>query len=437
MISDIFTMSLDALRSHKVRTVLTLLGVIIGISSVIMVTAAGNSVKSFIEEQWNIFHPTGMIIGTGVASDPPQLSFTRTVFTDNDVEKINNLPHVEDASPIGIVPIRKIMIREGFLKWSSKAGGTMYASTPSMLKVLNLKIEEGGRVFEEGKNEIVISENTAMTFGKDKQLKVGDTVYLQRTASTIIKAEIVGILKNSENVNILNQMTAPSIIGPVDPYYSTYIGSNVGGILKKTTAYGMLYATATDKGSVDEAKNEILEYLSSSQSDAKKYKDETSDFVVVTQQYILSKIDQVMNVQRMFITAIALISLIVGGIGIANIMYATVTERTREIGTMMAIGAKRRDIMQLFLFQSAMIGLFGGILGCVLGASGSAFVVEVISNYMNELGGSALSGKIALVFSMDWFFVAVFFGIAIGIVAGVLPARKAAKMDPVVALRYS
>jgi putative ABC transport system permease protein len=149
------------------------------------------------------------------------------------------------------------------------------------------------------------------------------------------------------------------------------------------------------------------------------------------------RIDEVMNVIRMLVTAIALISLFVGAIGIANIMFATVTERTREIGTMMAIGAKRKHILQLFLYQSIIIGLIGAILGCILGASGSAFVVQVLNNYIRQLGGSALTGSVPLIFPAEWFFIAVIFGVLAGVAAGVLPARKASKMDPVVALRYT
>ena len=88
MIKDIFLMGLDALRSHKIRTLLTLMGIIIGISSVIMVSTAGTSVQSFVEEKWDIFDPTGMVVGTGVATDPPKLSFNQVVFTDNDIQKI-------------------------------------------------------------------------------------------------------------------------------------------------------------------------------------------------------------------------------------------------------------------------------------------------------------------------------------------------------------
>ena len=435
MIADAFLMSLDALRSHKVRTFLTLLGIIIGISSVIIVTTAGDSVSYFVEEQWDIFDPTAMLIGVGTASDPPRISFTQSVFTDNDVKKIQDLPNVKNVAPVGVIPLRKVSIRNTFLKWENAPGGSMYASTPEMLDILKLEIAEG-RAFKEGKNEIVVTKTTTELFGKDKPLKIGDTVYIQRIDSKTIRAKIVGILKESSEGNILTQLTTPSILGPTDPFYSTFIGSNVGGILNRITAYIVLYATANDKENVDTAKNEIMDYLNRS-SDASKYKKEKYDFVIVTQQYIIDRIERVMGVIKMLVTIIALISLAVGGIGIANIMFATVTERTREIGTMMAIGAKRRFILQLFLYQSTIIGLIGAILGVVLGASGSAFIIQVLNSYIKELGGTAFTGAIGLNFSYQWFGIAVIFGVLTGIVAGVLPARKAAKMDPVVALRYS
>ncbi|MGF3584921.1 MAG: ABC transporter permease [Thermoplasmatota archaeon] len=435
MIADIFLMSLDALRSHKIRTFLTLIGVIIGIGSVIIVTTAGSSVRVFIEEQWNIFNPTGMVIGIGTDSDPPQISFREIGFTDHDIDELKKLPYIKEVAPIGFLPLKAIKIREGFLNWQSKAGGTMYATTPGLLDIMGMEIEEG-RMFQNKKSEIVMSRSMTKLFGVNKELKVGDTLYIQRLDGKLIKTTLVGILRESETSNVMSQVTSLSIAGPVDPYYTSYFGSNVGGIIKRVTAYGILYAGATDKEHVDDAKEQILGYLNT-KSDAINYKDKNSDFVVITQQYIISKVDQIMNVMSMLITSIALVSLLVGGIGIANIMFATVTERTREIGTMMAIGAKRRYIMTLFLYQSAMIGLFGGVLGVVLGASGGAFIVQILNQYMVEFGGRFSSGNIPLTYSIQWFLIAVFFGVMIGIIAGVLPARKAAKMDPVVALRYS
>jgi len=435
MIRDIFTMALDTMKSYKIRTFLTLIGVIIGVASVIMVTTAGNSVSTFIAEQWNLFNPTGMVIGLGTGGAVPQLSIRSVVFTTNDVENIQRLPSIKTVAPIGIVPVIKILKRDGFLKWDSRPGETMYASTESILEILNMELEEG-TMFQEGKNEVVISKNVAEVFGKDKPLQVGDTIYLRRVDGKTLDAKIVGILKQSSTVSMFNTLSTPGIICPAKPYYSTYFGSNAGSILKRVTAYTILLAEATDTKQVQEAQNEILKYLNGTGSDASQYLDENSDFVVITQQYILDRVDKIMSVIRTYITAIALISLLIGGVGIANIMFATVTERTREIGTMMAVGAKRRDILQLFLYQSMIIGLLGGLTGCILGASGSWFVVDLLNNSIQNLGGAFSTGSIQLSYAPEWFLIASIVGILIGIAAGVLPARKAAKMDPVVALRW-
>jgi len=428
-------MALDTMKSYKIRTFLTLIGVIIGVASVIMVTTAGNSVSTFIAEQWNLFNPTGMVIGMGTGGATPQLSIKSVVFTTNDVENIQRLSSIKTVAPIGVVPVIKILKRDGFLNWESRPGETMYASTESILEILNMELEEG-TMFQEGKNEVVISKNVAEVFGKDKPLQVGDTIYLRRVDGKTLDAKVVGILRQSSSYSMFNTLSTPGIICPAKPYYSSYFGSNAGSILKRVTAYTILLAEATDTKSVQDAQNQILNYLNSTASDASQYLDENSDFVVITQQYILDRVDKIMNVIRTYITAIALISLLIGGVGIANIMFATVTERTREIGTMMAIGAKRRDILQLFLYQSMIIGLLGGLAGCILGASGSWFVVDLLNNSIQNLGGAFSTGSIQLSYAPEWFLIASIVGILIGITAGVLPARKAAKMDPVVALRW-
>jgi len=436
MMRDIFVMSLDAMRSYKIRTFLTLIGVIIGVGSVIMVTTAGNSVGSFIQAQWNVFNPTGMVIGTGTAGVTPQLSIRTVSFTTADVEALKGLPHVKTVAPLGIVTLKKVSIRNGFLKWESRPGNIMYASTEDILTIFNTELESG-TMFQEGKNEIVISKSFSEVFGKDKTLKVGDTIYVQRIDTVTLEAKIVGILKPNKASYMVGSIATPDMICPTKPYYSTYFGSNVGTIFKRVTAYSVLLGEADDISNVQTVQDEVLNYLYNGSSEANQYKDKNTDFVVITQQYIVNRVDQVMSVIRLYITAIALISLIIGGIGIANIMFATVTERTREIGTMMAIGAKRRDILQLFLYQSTIIGLLGGILGIILGIIGSAFVVNLLNSSIQTLGGAiSAGGNIGLSYSIEWFIISAVVGIVIGVFAGVLPARKAAKMDPVVALRY-
>jgi putative ABC transport system permease protein len=436
MTNEILSLSLNAMWTFKVRTFLTLLGIIIGIGSVIIVTTAGSSVNVFIEKQWNIFDPTGMVIGVGRAGDPPQLSLTETVFTDKDVENIGNLPHMQDVAPVGIMSLKKIIKRDKFLTWESQFGGTMYASKSVLLEILDLQIVSG-RIFEEGEREIIIDSNIADVFGENKPLSIGNTNYFQRIDGIVSKAKIVGIFKSKEEGNIVGRLASPSIVGPISPYYSTYFGANVGrAILGRNSAYGILYARAIDQAGVELAQNESLKYLNSDESNAHNYKDENSDFVIITQEYIVSRVNQIMNVISMFITAIALISLIVGGIGIANIMFATVTQRTREIGAMKALGARNRDILQLFLFQSILMSFLGAIIGCIGGALGSIVVIEFVNNRISDIGGAYLSGTIFLVYSNEWFVIATIVGIFIGIIAGVLPARRAAKLDPVKALKY-
>jgi putative ABC transport system permease protein len=203
MIKDTFAMALEAMKSYKIRTFLTLIGVIIGVASVIMVTTAGDSVSSFIAEQWNVFNPTGMVIGTGTGGATPQLSVRSVVFTTNDVEKIQNLPNIKTVAPLGIVPLNKILKRDGLLKWESRPGEAMYASTPQLLEILNMGLEEG-TMFEEGKNEVVITKNIAEVFGKDKPLHIGDTIYLRRVDGKTLDAKIVGILKESSTTSMFN-----------------------------------------------------------------------------------------------------------------------------------------------------------------------------------------------------------------------------------------
>ncbi len=426
---DILRMSFDALLSHKLRSFLTMLGVVIGIGAVIVMATVGNSVQYEVIRQWEIFDPTGMVVGVGSNGEQPTLSLASTPFTNYDVEHIQRISFIEYAAPIGNIPIQKITYN-GETKFG---GGALLASSPSIIDVMNVKIEKG-RNFVDGEKEIVIGPGIINFFGEDNPLEVGSVIWIQRMGSPLpIKAEIVGILEKSSTV--MMQLTNAAIFGPVDPYYSKML-SMLGrsphiGI---TPLYSMILSTAISIDDVEPAKKEIVEYLESDESDAYHLKVEEDDFVIITQQYIISRINQIMAMLNQFVILIATISLAVGAIGIANIMFANVTERTREIGTMMALGARRNYILQLFLSQSIIIGLVGGIIGCAMGAVGGHIAIFYLNQYMQGLIEEF--SPLTIIYPIEWFFIAVFVGVFTGMIAGLIPARKASKMNPVEALRY-
>jgi putative ABC transport system permease protein len=435
MIRDIFLMSLSAMRSHKVRTFLTLLGVILGITSVVSISTAGYSFSNFIEEETKLHNPTSMTIGLGAGENIASLSLMEKVLTDKDVEHIQNLPHIKKATPIGAILTTKIGFKYGLLKWDWKqSSATFLSANPSLLDIQGWELAEG-RLFEEGKNEVIISKRMVNFFNGNPKIKVGSEIYIQRLDRLIpIKTKIVGIMKNPEKT--ITSFIFPDIIGPIDPYYITQRGSrDFTNPLHPVTLYSMVSAIAEDVNCVNEAKKECLEYLNSDKSDAMTFKSENLDFIIVSQQDLIIQTNHIMSTVNMFIVAIASISLIVGTIGIANIMFANVNECTKEIGTMRALGAKKRDILLLFLYQSLTIGLLGGVLGCILGASSGYFVVTFINNNLEYLFGKEFI-QISLLYSYEWFIIALFVGIVVGIIAGILPALKAARMDPVKALKY-
>jgi putative ABC transport system permease protein len=151
------------------------------------------------------------------------------------------------------------------------------------------------------------------------------------------------------------------------------------------------------------------------------------DFTVFTMQGVLDSFQSILGVVQGIVLGIASISLLVGGIGIMNTMYTAVVERTKEIGIMKAVGAQDRQVLTIFLFESGMIGLIGGALGVILGASLSVGAVHVARQFTSIPVGTAITPELVI--------GALLFSAAVGMVSGVLPARKAAKMEPVDALR--
>jgi putative ABC transport system permease protein len=405
-------LSWRAIRSHKLRSVLTTLGVVIGVAAVITFVTLGTSLRADVLGQVGADRTPNVYVwaspedeegGPGAGAQP--------VFTAGDVDELRNLSGVESVVPRGVVPTAAI-----------SAGGQTVAQrqviTTSRSYFDSGGVDEG-RAFEEGTREVVLNERAAGLF--DPAVGVGDNVTVRLASGDSIEAEVVGLLNASSGGGAFEGLGEgqPLVFVPTDPFYRTTIEDPETG--ESQRVYPTLTVVAEDFAAVPETKTEVRAYLTN-RSDAARLVPDDYAFSVETDQDLVDQLKELLNTLTNFVTGIAVISLVVGSIGIANIMLVSVTERTKEIGIMKAVGAQNRDVLQLFLLEAAMLGLFGAILGTPVGVLGAYAAAQYIG--------------LSLVLPYEWFAIAVAVGVVVGVLAGLYPAWNAAKTDPIDALRY-
>ncbi|UPW01548.1 ABC transporter permease [Halorussus gelatinilyticus] len=401
-----------SIKSHKLRSTLTTLGIVIGVAAVITFVTLGTSLRADVLGQVgadrtpNVYvwaGPEGQEGGPGAGSQP--------VFTTSDVDALRNVSGVESVIPRGVVPTAAV-----------SAGGETVAQR-QVVATSPSYFDDGafveGRAFRQGSREVVLNQQAANLF--DPALGVGQNVTLRLASGDSIEAEVVGLLNGSSGGGAFEGLgsSQPLVFVPTDPFYRTTIESPTTG--ESQRVYPTLTVVAEDFEAVPRVKTGVRSYLEN-RSDAARLVPDDYAFSVETDQDLVDRIKELLTTLTNFITGIAVISLVVGSIGIANIMLVSVTERTKEIGIMKSVGAQNRDILQLFLLEAVMLGLFGALLGIPVGIGGAYAAGEYIG--------------LSLVLPYEWFAVAVAVGILVGVVAGLYPAWSAAKTDPIDALRY-
>jgi putative ABC transport system permease protein len=389
-----------AIRGHKLRSTLTTLGVIIGIAAVITFVTLGASLQADIigdvggEEASDIFvwtGPEGQDQGPGFGAEP--------VFSANDTDRIAALSDVEAAIPYTFARSERLTHRND----SVVRQEAVRATTPAYLTETEFR---AGSNFAAGSREAVLSPSAATMFATN--VSVGDTVGVVRRGETV-SLTVVGILNSTEaNSAFEGFQETPRI----------YTSPEAMG----ETRFLFLVVEAAGPEAVESVRDVALSYLQT-ESAAAAALPEDYVFKLQTSDELLAQIRELLNTLTGFVTGIALISLVVGSIGIANIMLVSVTERTREIGIMKAVGAQRRDVLTLFLTEAVILGVVGAVVGVILGA-------------VVGFAGTQLIGFDAYVFPLEWALIATVVGILVGIVAGLYPAWNAAKTDPIDALRY-
>lgn len=384
-----YKMAIKSILGNKVRSLLTMLGVIIGVMAVIVAVGFAQGSMATITnriEGMGSNAITGMIVSTKESSKG---------VTTSDLEKLaNSSAYINSISPYTMTSA--IVKAEG----KSKSTGII-GTNEDYLEIEGQKLKSGRfitRLDLENSDKVAVigaAVEKKLFEGVDP---LGKTIKVKGVNFTI-----VGTLESVMN----------AAEGTKDDY--VFIPVNVAQRTLKIKNITMFIAEASSQDTVDLAKQKIDDYLYS------VYKDK-DDYILFTQESILSMLGDVSSIMMLILGSIATISLVVGGIGIMNIMLVSVTERTREIGIRKAIGAKKKDILMQFLIEALMLTGIGGIIGIILGLITIKYGIGSIS-------------LITPVYSLSWTLAAFLISLTIGVVFGIFPAYKAAKLNPIDALR--
>jgi putative ABC transport system permease protein len=390
--------ALDDFRRNKIRTALTSLGIAIGVFSVVLLVALGLGLKNYLSQQFERLGANLIIIFPGNISggDEGGISGFGSGFaggTHFDEDDYKNLTQLREADFVVPQFLKRVIVESG----GQDAFGYVMGTNEQIFKVLDINIIKG-EAFT--KSDIQVrSRNTVLGYSLAEKLFEFPEDGINRTIRVAgQRFRVVGIAEKTGNRQQDNAVFVP--------YTTTF------GTLNPEKNFFAIILGTTDRNNVRLMKEKAEELL------GKKYKE--GDFTATEQAEIMSAVSQIFNIVSAVLVAIGSVSLIVGGVGIMNIMYATVTERTKEIGIRRAVGATETDILKQFLTESVLLSLFGGIVGFLT----AVVAVSIIKQF--------LPATISLFTAVIAFTVSS----AIGIFFGVFPAMRAAKLSPIEAIRY-
>jgi len=409
-VAQALRMSWRSIRDHPLRSTLTLLGIVIGVAAVITFVTMGAGLQAAVigditpKDEGNVYVWTAPEDQTGGSP----WGQAQPVFTRDDARRIAELESVEDAyvySPL----FAQSVSHDGQTRPQQRgviAAGRSYVD-PDTIAV--------GRPYRDGRFEVVVNRAAAEQFREG--LALGDRISISLATGQRINGTVVGILDTAEPQGPLEGLNEePRVYVPIDPYYTA-----TAAAAGEEPRFAAVVVDAGSAAAVPAAKRDTRAYLASPAADSGD-RDEGLRYNLKTSRELISQVRSFVDRFTGFVTGIALVSLLVAALGIANVMLVSVTERTSEIGVMKAVGAQNRDVLQLFLTEAALLGVVGAVLGVTLGLAGGA-----VATFLLDL---------PLVYSPGWAAVAVVVGVVVGVLAGLYPAWSAASVDPIEALRY-
>jgi len=405
---NVFKSTLRNLSLNKSRSFLTMLGIIIGVGSVIAIMAVGASAEDLLLSQFKAMGSNiiGIMPGASDEAGPPAAVFGIEVTTlkYEDSQALEKLPHIMAVCPY--------ISGQATIRFSSKNKEINYTGiTPAYLEVEETKVGKG-RFFRPDEID-GLARVTVLGSQIERDLFGGDSALDQRVKIGQVSFKVIGVMKergvvafqDNDEMVFIPLKTAQKILLGVD--HLAFIRAKVDRPENINAAVSQI--------------KEVLRYRHNIKDPAK------DDFSVRDTAQALEILGTVTQAVKLFLAAVAAISLLVGGVGIMNIIFVSVNERTQEIGLRKALGAKNRDILIQFLMESVVMALLGGIVGIILG---------VLLAWLISLG--------VKYFGYDWRFMVTFWSVtasvftafSVGVVFGIWPAWRASKLEPIKALRY-
>ncbi|MFH0854164.1 MAG: ABC transporter permease [bacterium] len=408
---EFLKLAITSLLSNKFRSFLTMLGIVIGVASIIIIISVGAGAQSLIFNQIKSVgsNLVGILPGTSEKDGPPAsaMGIVITTLTYEDSVAISdkkNIPYAEAVASY----VQGI----GTISWEGKNTDATFVGTNSgYINVEDAGVEDGRFINEQEEREL--ARVVVLGHGIKEELFGEEDALNERIKIKRETFRVIGVLKERGSAGFINQDDYVFI--PVSSAQKLLLGINHLSFIRIK---------------VDDSKNiektiDDLTCLLRERHDIKE--SDPSDFSIRSQEQALEALNKITDVLKFFMASIAALSLVVGGIGIMNIMLISVSERTREIGLRKAVGAKFSHIMLQFLVETIIIALLSGIIGIIIGAAVSV-LIAIIAKYLNY--------DWDLVISIFSIIISVAVSGGVGLIFGIYPARKAAKLDPIEALRY-
>jgi putative ABC transport system permease protein len=397
--------ALRGINANRLRSALTVLGVLIGVSAVILLVAVGNGSSISVQQRINQLGTNTLTVfntgrfGSGAASSGTQTQKAElTIAEVQSLENANNAPDVASVSPV-------VSATETATYGSATYSASVDGSTPSYLTAEDYSVASGSAI----STQDVTSHARVVDIGAEVASNLFTTgenplgASIQLGSSTF---EVIGVLATKGTSGLTNEDAVA-----IAPY--TSVEDVLTGY---SQSFSELIVQGRSASTLDLAQSEIESVLAAANDTT------VADlpFTVINQQSLLSTAESVSGTFTVLLGAVAAISLLVGGIGVMNIMLVSVTERTREIGIRKAIGAPKKVILAQFLFEAVLLSMMGGLAGIAVGEIGSKFRIEGVSPVVAP-------SSIALAFGI---------AVAVGVFFGFYPANRAASLRPIDALRY-